>query len=360
MAGSSAVITPLERERIARQLALPGFDLEQQERLSAARVLIVGAGGLGCPVIQQLAAAGVGAIEIWDDDTVDISNIHRQILFGADDVGKPKATLAAERARKLQPDCASVGVVERLTPANVIAAVQQVDLVIDGSDNFATKYLVADACEITATPLVWGTVLRFHGDVALWHSGPKTRGVGLRDLFPQQLPMDAVPDCAEAGVLGATTSVIGGLMATAAIGWLSGLSRQVGVVTSYDAFPPVFRSLHVSADPQRSVTTRLGNYGFEDVEQVCEAISLGATVIDIREYHEGPSPADTLRFPMSEIKSFSDLRQAAPQSDSIVVLCAAGVRSAQVVEKFASSAREAGICLQSFPGGLDEWERRMK
>ncbi|NLZ59010.1 MAG: hypothetical protein GX898_12100, partial [Corynebacterium sp.] len=183
-----------ELRRTARQLALPGWGMEQQERLHRSHVLVIGGGGLGCPAMQSLASAGIGHITVIDDDTVDITNIHRQILFGASDVGRPKVEVVAERLRDLQPDIAVTALRERLTVDNAVELVGGVDLVLDGSDSFATKYLVADAAEITGTPLVWGTVLRFRGDVCLFADG-----VGLRDLFPVQPTGDSIPDCATAG-----------------------------------------------------------------------------------------------------------------------------------------------------------------
>lgn len=162
--------------RAARHLALPGFGIEQQQRLYNSHVLVIGAGGLGCPLMQSLASAGVGTITVFDDDTVDITNIHRQILFGADDVDKLKVEVAAERLKQLQPGITINALAKRLTTDNAVQLVGSVGLVLDGSDSFSTKYLVADAAEITGTPLVWATVLRFHGDLALSHSGAASSG----------------------------------------------------------------------------------------------------------------------------------------------------------------------------------------
>ena len=249
-----------EMRRVARQLALPGYGPEQQEALHRAHVLVIGAGGLGCPAMQSLASAGVGHITVIDDDTVDLTNIHRQILFGASDVGRVKVEVAAERLAELQPGIEVTALNERLTVANAVSLVGSVDLVIDGSDSFQTKYLVADAAEITGTPLVWGTVLRFHGDVCLFTSGPSARGVGLRDLFPTQPP--GIEDCATAGVLGATTAVVGGLLATTAIGYLTGLDVVPGRMLSYDAFPGSTRTFRIAADPTRELVTSLeSTYG---------------------------------------------------------------------------------------------------
>ena len=221
-----------ELKRTARQMNLPGFGPEQQQRLYDAHVLVIGAGGLGCPVMQTLAATGVGHITVWDDDTVDLTNIHRQILFGASDVGRRKVDVAAERLRALQPDIQVTAVNDRLSPDNFIEALEGIDLVIDGSDTFATKFLAADAAEVTGTPLLWGSVLRYRGDIALWHSGPgaPADGVGLRDLYPTQPDADSVPDCATAGVLGVTTSVVGSLISTEAVKYLAGIGEVLSLI----------------------------------------------------------------------------------------------------------------------------------
>lgn len=360
-----------ELRRVARHLSLPGFGLEQQERLHDAHVLIVGAGGLGCPVLQQLAAGGVGEVTLVDDDTVDLTNIHRQILFGAQDVGKPKVDVAAERAQALQPGMTVNALRTRLDTANAVELIAGVDLVLDGSDSFATKYLVADACEITGTPLVWGTVLRFHGDVAVWHSGQGRDGVGLRDVFPHQLPADAVPDCATAGVLGVTTSVIGGLMSTAAIAWLTGLDRTVGRITSYDAIPAQMRSVQAVADPERRLVTVLADSydgapaphedqeDQEDHATVLTAVTDGeATLLDIRERHEVlladfPAELRPRRLPLSSISDAADVAEALRDvpTTHVVVACASGKRSANFVRDYAAAL--PGLRLESLIGGLN-------
>lgn len=375
-----------ELRRVARQLNLPGFGLEQQEALHNAHVLVVGAGGLGCPALQQMAAAGIGEITVIDDDTVDITNIHRQILFGADDVGKPKVEVAAERIRALQPGIRVHTLQERLTPDNALALVHRVDVVLDGSDSFSTKYLVADAAEATSTPLVWGTVLRFRGDVALWHSGVNTadgRGVGLRDLFPEQPGGDFVPDCATAGVLGVTTSVIAGLMVTELIMHLTGLADTVGKVTSYDALGAQLRSLHVAADPQRALVTGVDNSynnacaipgragttdasGMENAEKLLQeahdlhrAVQEGDAVgLDIREDHEvmvQPWPGvDAVVAPLSGIHSMDDLPPDLCDGHvrQIVVACASGMRSQRFIERFDEDFQARGITLRNLPGGI--------
>lgn len=391
MSGTSTALDGAELRRIARQLALPGFGLAQQERLAAAHVLVIGAGGLGCPAMQSLAAVGVGCITVIDDDDVDLSNIHRQILFGADDVGRPKVEVAAERLRQLQPGISVETRAERLTTDNAAALVGAADLVLDGSDTFATKYLVADAAELTGTPLVWGTVLRYRGDVALWWTGPgaPADGAGLRDLFPEQPAADSVPDCATAGVLGVTTAVVAGLMATEAVKHLAGIGAPLtGTLLSYDALTVETRKFTVAPDPGRSRVSALrDDYG----ASVCGAasgedradadardaalarIASGTAVaLDVREPHERlvadlPTPTSPLRLPMSELSPAALRRMlaraatspgAASRIDSVVVFCASGRRSGDVVSAWATVAREAfGLQLRSLPGGLNALPR---
>ncbi|BDV26232.1 thiamine biosynthesis protein ThiF [Corynebacterium ulcerans] len=364
-----------ELHRVSRQMLLPGFGLSQQESLHNAHVLVVGIGGLGCPIVQQLAAAGIGKMTLIDHDTVDITNIHRQILFSADDCGQPKVEVAARRAQALQPGIVIEARNEALTARNACELVAGADIVLDGSDTFASKYLVADAAEIVGTPLVWGTVLGFHGDVALWYSGPRERGVGLRDVFPYQLPADAVPTCATAGVLGVTTSVVGGLMSTTALAWLSGLDRAVGKVLSYDAIPATIRQIQAVADPQRSLTTSLSDYAaaasceFSEESTAKEnslllqrVLAGEAALLDIREPHEvllDPFPPrySPHMVPLSSIVSEDGARAAlldATQTQSqrtIVVACASGQRSQQFIAQYNDLAVQASITLLNLPGG---------
>lgn len=357
---------------------LPGFGPEQQARLHAAHVLVIGAGGLGCPVMQALAATGVGEITVVDDDVVSLSNIHRQILFGAPNVGRKKVEVAAERLRELQPSIEVTAVDARLTEGNILAALSGIDLLIDGSDTFTTKFLAADAAEITGVPLVWGSVLRYRGDVALWWSGPGAPtvanapgGVGMRDLYPAQPDADSVPDCATAGVLGVTTSVVGSLMATEAVKFLAGVgdggAAQVGRLHMYDALATTLRHFTVRRDPAREPVTELGAYAAacaapsDEGRDLIEALARGeARSLDVREPHEKllsdiPTPGANL--PTSEVTPESAreaLGQFAPGTH-VVVYCASGKRSAAFVEKQSALAQELGIRLSTLPGGAQRW-----
>ncbi|WP_019194476.1 ThiF family adenylyltransferase [Corynebacterium timonense] len=357
-----------ELRRTARQMNLPGFGLEQQNALHNAHVFVIGAGGLGCPVMQTLAATGVGRISVIDDDTVNISNIHRQILFGAEDVGRPKVEVAGERLRQLQPGIELGLYRERFTPDNALGLLEGVDVLIDGSDTFATKFLAADAAELSGTPLVWGSVLRYRGDVALWWTGPgaPADGAGLRDLYPTQPAADSVPDCATAGVLGVTTSVVGGLMATEAVKHLTGVGEsRVGRLHIYDALGGSIQRFTVPRDPARALVD-----GFSEYEPVaCEVNDAGGEgveklllqpSIDVREPHE-KALRDVARpgvnLPTSEWEEHPErareLVERFDEGDQVTVYCASGARSGRFVERFGGDFAARGITLHNLPGGAN-------
>lgn len=374
-------MSQLSREellRVARQTLLPGFGITQQEALHATHVFVIGAGGLGCPLMQQLAAAGVGEISVIDDDTVDLTNIHRQILFGVHDVGRPKVDVAAERLQQLQPGIVVHAIRDRLTAGNAVDYLRGVDILVDGSDTFATKFLAADASEITGTPLVWGSVLRFRGDCALWWSGPGAEsGVGMRDLYPLQPDPDSVPDCATAGVLGVTTSVIAGLMSTELIQFATGMNRdRVGLLSIYDALTASINHFRVPRDPARELTTQLlQDYGHAAcaVSQADDTAAAamfddlrdGAAAIDVREPGEAAIddfffddtakryllPYSTWREDPELARSLLDSLQAEGLRN-VWVYCATGKRSASFISTFAKDAELRGIKMHNIVGGI--------
>lgn len=355
---------------------LPGFGPEQQEALNRAKVLVIGAGGLGCPVMQTLAATGVGHISLIDDDVVDLTNIHRQILFGASDVGRKKTEAAAERLRELQPGIEVTTIEGRMNASNAIELLDGIDVLIDGSDTFTTKFMAADAAEITGTPLMWGSVLRYRGDVALWWSGPGAPtiggvagGVGMRDLYPAQPDPDSVPDCATAGVLGVTTSVVGGLMSTEAVKFLARIgdadpAAAVGQLHMYDALSATLRRFQVRRDPHRAPVTELGDYlqacavSPNEGRELIDALERGdAAALDVREVHEkalSDLPYPGAHLPLSEADRAAEVIGQLPTGD-VVVYCAAGARSARFVDQFADLAAEHGVRLHSLPGGTNRW-----
>jgi molybdopterin/thiamine biosynthesis adenylyltransferase/rhodanese-related sulfurtransferase len=238
-------------ERYSRQLRLPGVGLEGQQRLEAARVLLVGAGGLGSPAAYYLAAAGVGILRMADDDVVDRSNLHRQILHTEARIGVAKVASAAATLSALNPRTTIEAVAERITSDNVERLLEGVDVVIDGADNFPVRYLLNDACVKLGKPLVYGAVHRFEGQASVFDAG-RQRGNApcYRCLFPEPPPPEAAPNCAEAGVLGVLPGVIGMLEATEAIKLILGLgSPLTGRLLHFDALAMRFRETRLSADP---------------------------------------------------------------------------------------------------------------
>jgi adenylyltransferase/sulfurtransferase len=224
-------------ERYQRQMLLPELGFAGQQRLLAARVLVIGAGGLGCPVLQYLAAAGVGTIGIIDDDTVSMSNLHRQILYTVADIGRPKAIVAAERLQQMNPDIIIQPFLDRLDIEKALELFPLYDLVVDGSDNFPTRYVVNDICAIVNKPLVYGAISQFEGQVAVFNCPGKTgRSVNYRDLFPHPPAPGEVRSCAEAGVIGVLPGIIGTLQANEVIKLITGIgSPLINQVLIYSA-----------------------------------------------------------------------------------------------------------------------------
>jgi adenylyltransferase/sulfurtransferase len=217
-------LTPEELKRYSRHLALQEFGMEAQLKLKEAKVLVVGAGGLGSPVLLYLAAAGVGKIGIADHDTIAVSNLQRQILFSVDDVGKKKALAAEARLKSLNPLVTFQCYPEKITSANAIEIIETYDLVVDGTDNFATRYLLNDACVLLDKPLVYGSILKFEGQVAVFNFLRKdgTRSSNYRDLFAEPPAPGSVPDCEQAGVIGVLPGIIGSLQGNEAIKIITG------------------------------------------------------------------------------------------------------------------------------------------
>ncbi|MEA9762209.1 molybdopterin-synthase adenylyltransferase MoeB [Xanthomonas campestris] len=239
-------------ERYSRHLRLPQVGIDGQQRLARARVLLIGAGGLGSPAAFYLAAAGVGHLRMADDDVVDRSNLQRQILHTEDSVGVAKVVSAAQRIAALNPRVQVDAIQTRVTASNVEALLQDVDVVVDGADNFAARYLLNDACVKLGKPLVYGAVQQFEGQLSVFDAG-RHRGQlpCYRCLFPEPPPPEFAPSCAEAGVLGVLPGVIGLLQATEAIKLLIGLGDSLaGRLLSFDALAMRFREIRLPPDPQ--------------------------------------------------------------------------------------------------------------
>ncbi|NUL45351.1 molybdopterin-synthase adenylyltransferase MoeB [Cellulosimicrobium funkei] len=246
-------LTPEETGRYARHLSLPQIGVLGQRRLKNARVLVIGAGGLGTPVLQYLAAAGVGTLGIVDDDVVAVSNLQRQVIHRVADLGRSKTDSAADAVTRLNPLVEVRPHAVRLTADNAVELVGQYDLVLDGADNFTTRYLVSDAATLTGRPCVWGSILRFQGQVSVFWAG---HGPTYRDLYPQAPPPGEVPSCAEGGVVGVLPATIGSIMATEAIKVLTGVGKPLlGRVLVHDALEMSWRELRLDPDPDAAPVT---------------------------------------------------------------------------------------------------------
>ena len=241
--------------RHARHLSLPDVGVEGQQRLSQSSVLIIGAGGLGSPAALYLAAAGVGRIGLIDNDAVELSNLQRQVIHATSDVGTPKVQSAKATLNAIDPNVRVEVFHERLNPANILERFAGWDLILDGTDNLPTRYLVDDACSLLGLPWVYGSVFRFEGQVSLFNF---QNGPCYRDLFPEPPPAAAVPSCAEAGVLGVLPGLIGVLQATEALKVLLGMAPSLsGTLLLYDAKTMDFDKLSFAADPARTPVSDL-------------------------------------------------------------------------------------------------------
>jgi len=244
-------LTPDQFERYRRHLSLPELGVEGQERLLQSRVLLVGAGGLGCPLAQYLAAAGVGRLGVVDDDAIDLSNLQRQVLYATADVGRPKAEVLRERVHALNPDVTVETFPVRLRAENALELLAGWDVVVDGSDNFPTRYLVNDACVQLGLPQVYGAILRFEGQVSSFDA---RQGPCVRCLFPEPPPPGAVPSCAEGGVLGVLPGVVATLQATETLKILTGIGEPLfGRFLHYDALALRFETFRFRKDPACAV-----------------------------------------------------------------------------------------------------------
>ena len=343
-------LTVDEVRRYSRHLIIPDVGMDGQKRLKNAKVLVVGAGGLGSPALLYLAAAGVGTLGIIDFDVVDESNLQRQIIHGQSDLGRPKAESARDSVKEVNPNTHVILHQERLESDNALEILGGYDLILDGTDNFATRYLVNDACVILGKPYVWGSIYRFDGQVSVfWNEyGPQ-----YRDLYPEPPPPGMVPSCAEGGVLGVLCSSIGSVMVNEAIKLITGIGEPlVGRLLIFDALEMSWREVKVRKDPDTEPVTELIDY-----EAFCGTVSeeageaaAGATItaselkdlldhksdeiflVDVREKNEYEIvsiPGATL-IPKDQFlngKAFERL----PQDKRVVLHCKSGGRSAEAL-----------------------------
>ncbi|NNG18851.1 molybdopterin-synthase adenylyltransferase MoeB [Naumannella sp. ID2617S] len=389
LAAPAAGLTAAEQRRYARHLTLPEVGPEGQRRLKDARVLVVGAGGLGSPTLLYLAAAGVGTIGVIDFDVVDESNLQRQVLHGVPDLGRPKVDSAADAIARLNPLVRLIRHHAQLGPDNALELVGDYDLVVDGTDNFATRYLVNDACALLGKPYVWASILRFDAQVSVFWAG---HGPCYRCLFPEPPPPGAVPSCAEGGVLGLLCGAVGSVQAAEAVKLLLGIGKPLlGRVLVHDALAARWRELPVAADPacplcgdSPTITALLEDYqafcgmtrggtpagaasgAALEVEQLRDRLAARERgedtflLVDVREPVEreiSVIPGSVL-VPKGAFEGGAvDLAEltAAAEGGEVLLYCRSGVRSAQVQEILS----EQGIRSLNVAGGVLAWAERI-
>ena len=286
----SIKLSPQELARYSRHIAIPEFNLAAQKKLKAAKVLVVGAGGLGSPMLLYLTAAGVGQIGIVDFDVVEDSNLQRQVLFTVDDIGKSKAETAKSRLQKLNPFVKFTVYNNAFTKENALEIIKDYDVVADGSDNFPTRYLVNDACVLAGKINVYASIFRFEGQVSVFNflNEDGTRGANYRDLFPEPPPPGMVPSCAEGGVLGVLPGIIGSMQASEVIKVITGVGEPLaGRLFLFDAASFTTRVLKVRKNSKTQIT-ELINYeefcgiGIENGEDKIKEV----TVQDLKKWQE--------------------------------------------------------------------------
>lgn len=375
----AATLSREEVARYSRHLIIPDLGMDGQKRLKNARVLVIGAGGLGSPTLLYLAAAGVGTIGIVDFDVVDESNLQRQIIHGTADVGRSKAQSARDSIMAINP-LIEVRLHEfRLEADNAVDLFGRYDLILDGTDNFATRYLVNDAAVLAGKPYVWGSIYRFEGQASVfWEDAPNGLGLNYRDLYPEPPPPGMVPSCAEGGVLGIICASIASVMGTEAIKLITGIGETLlGRLMVYDALEMSYRTIRIRKDPSTPKITELIDY-----EQFCGVLSedaataaSGSTItpqelramldagkklalIDVREQVEWDIVhIDGAQLvPKGMITSGEGLARL-PQDRPTVLYCKSGVRSAEALAAVKQAGFSDAVHLQ---GGIVAWARQIE
>ena len=370
-----------EVRRYSRHLIMPEVGVEGQRKLKRAKVLCIGAGGLGSPASLYLAAAGVGTLGLVDFDTVDFSNLQRQVLFSTDDVGRPKIKAATERLKGLNPNIRVVGHETALNSSNALDLFRDYDIIVDGTDNFPTRYLTNDACVLLGKPNVYGSIFRFDGQISIFAT---KGGPCYRCLYPEPPPPGLVPSCAEGGVLGVLPGVVGTIQATEAIKLIIGAGEPlIGRLLLFDALQMKFRTLKLQRDPACPVcgdnptVKQLIDYEqfcgitpavkAADSGKVAPELEISSSdlkaridkkdvwVLDVREpreYEINRIPGSTL-IPLGELPKRLD---EVPKDQDVVVHCKSGVRSAKAVNLL----KEKGFTrVQNLRGGILDWIARV-
>jgi sulfur-carrier protein adenylyltransferase/sulfurtransferase len=377
-----ASLTPEELRRYSRHLLMPEVGVEGQQRLKTARVLCVGAGGLGSPASMYLAAAGVGTIGLVDFDRVDESNLQRQVLYSASDVGRSKLAVAAARLRSMNPHINIVEHEVRFNAENAASLVTAYHIVVDGTDNFATRYLVNDACVLNDRPNVYGSIFRFEGQVSVFAAED---GPCYRCLHPDPPPPGLVPNCAEAGVLGVLPGIIGTIQANEAIKLILGIGEPlVGRFLIFDALAMRFRELRLRRAPDCPVCGEHPTItALRDYDEYCDGVTALASAAERARTAEGEVTVEELRARMDSKQPFFllDVREPyeqqicripgaelipmgevtrrtaqLPHDRDIIVMCRSGQRSARVAQYLRSHGFER---VHNLEGGILAWIDRI-
>jgi adenylyltransferase/sulfurtransferase len=365
-----------EIRRYSRHLILPEVGPAGQKKICAASVLCIGAGGLGSPIAMYLAAAGIGKLGIVDFDTVELSNLQRQIIHGTETVGQPKTQSAQETIRRLNPNVEVVGHTARLTRQNALAIIRPYDIVVDGTDNFPTRYLTNDACVLLKKPNVYGSIFRFEGQASVF--APHLGGPCYRCLYPEPPPPGLVPSCAEGGVLGVLPGIIGVIQATETLKLVLGIGGSlINRLLLFDALEMRFRELKLRRDPQcplcgeHPTITELIDYPafcgltsasstpatsadevtVQELKRALDDPRLGIKVLDVRE----PNEYQLARLDGAQLMPLSTLARRFTELDpnaAYYIHCHTGVRSLQALQFL----RERGFKrLKSVKGGIAAW-----
>ena len=363
-------------ERYHRQIILPEFGEGGQQKLLKAKVLVIGAGGLGCPALQYLAAAGVGTIGIVDDDVVALNNLHRQVLYSVNDIGLSKAERATNILQQLNPDIKITPYNERLTTKNTLTIIDEYDIIIDGTDNFSTRYMINDACVLLNKPLVYGAISQFEGQVSVFNRQllkESNEAVNYRDLFPDPPRDGEVLNCAEAGVLGVLPGIIGTMMANETIKLITGIGEPlINQLLTYNALNNQVYQLNLSARKETRSLIPKDEKEFlkTDYEWLCAAPILqeeidsdtfnnliangNVDVVDVRELHEMPAIDEFkhIKIPLAQLAENSSLIK----SENIIAFCQSGKRSLQAT-KILSGIFGDTKKVYSLRGGILQWKQ---
>lgn len=373
-------LTKEEYERYSRHLILPEVGLEGQKRLKAASVLCIGTGGLGSPLLLYLAAAGVGRIGIVDFDIVDSSNLQRQVIHGTSWVGKPKIQSAKDRILEINPNCQVDLYETRLSSENALAIVEPYDIVVDGTDNFPTRYLVNDACVLLNKPNVYGSIFRFEGQATVFNYED---GPNYRDLYPEPPPPGMVPSCAEGGVLGILPGIIGVIQATETVKIILGKGTTLsGRLLLYNALNMTFRELKLRPNPERPVIDKLIDYEFfcgvtqaneeeakrqmemqemtvQELKQLLDSGKDDFLLLDVRnpnEYEIAKIPGAVL-VPLPEIEQGPGVEKVKSllNGHRLIAHCKMGGRSAKAL----GILKDVGIEGINVKGGITAWSKEI-